>query len=110
MDGLRWLDAIEAVRPHADYWLLGYLASSAFANRDFIELSVGEIRVSHPLHSHLAHTAALWRKVCEPVANWLAQNFSLTAGFSAALVDYRKGGVAQTIRRSCRSRAGSLVH
>jgi CRISPR/Cas system-associated endonuclease Cas1 len=24
------LDAIEAVRPHVDYWLLAYLASSAF--------------------------------------------------------------------------------
>jgi hypothetical protein len=29
------LDAIEAARPHVDYWLFGYLASSAFANRDF---------------------------------------------------------------------------
>jgi hypothetical protein len=88
------LDAIEAVRPHVDYWLLAYLTSSAFANRDFTELSNGEVRLSHPLHSHLAHTAALWRKVCEPVATWLAQCFCRAAGFGAALVDNRKSGVA----------------
>jgi hypothetical protein len=74
------LDAIEAVRPNVDYWLVGYLASSAFANRDFTELSDGEVRLTHPLGSHLAHTAALWRKVCEPVASWLAQCFSRAAG------------------------------
>jgi CRISPR/Cas system-associated endonuclease Cas1 len=67
------LDAIEAARPHVDYWLLTYLASSAFANRDFTELPDGEIRLSHPLTSHLAHTAPLWRMVCEPIASWLAQ-------------------------------------
>ena len=55
------LDAIEAVRPHVDYWLFTYLASSAFANRDFTELSDGLICLSHPLTSHLAHTAALCR-------------------------------------------------
>ena len=43
------LDAIEAARPRVDYWLLGYLASSAFANRDFTELSDGEVRLTHPL-------------------------------------------------------------
>ncbi len=67
------LDAIEAARPHVDYWLLAYLTSSAFANRDFTELSDGEVRLSHPLNSHLAHTAALWRKACQPIADWLAR-------------------------------------
>jgi CRISPR-associated endonuclease Cas1 len=84
------LDAIEAVRPHVDHWLLAYLASSAFANRDFTELSDGEVRLSHPLNSHLAHTAALWRKVCWPVADWLARSFSHGAGAGAMLTDDRK--------------------
>jgi CRISPR/Cas system-associated endonuclease Cas1 len=53
------LDAIEAVRPYVDYWLVAYLASSAFANRDFTELPDGEVRLTHPLNSHLAHTAML---------------------------------------------------
>src|SRR5580693_1247183 len=48
-------------------------------------LSDGEVRLSHPLNSHLAHTAALWQKACEPVANWLAQAFGRAAGGSAVL-------------------------
>jgi hypothetical protein len=79
------LDAIEAARPHVDYWLLGYLASSAFANRDFTELSDGEVRLTHPLNSHLAYTAALWRKACQPIADWLAQSFFRAAGLGAML-------------------------
>jgi hypothetical protein len=69
------LDAIEAVRPYVDAWLLAYLATSVFANRDFTELPDGEVRLTHPLNSHLAHSAAIWRLVCEPVATWLAQCF-----------------------------------
>jgi CRISPR-associated endonuclease Cas1 len=84
------LDAIEAVRPHVDYWLLAYLTSSAFANRDCTELADGEVRLSHPLNSHLAHTAALWRKACQPVANWLAGSFSRGVGAAAMLTDDRK--------------------
>src|SRR5438874_1286521 len=73
------LDAIEAVRPYVDYWLVAYLSSSVFANRDFTELPDGEVRLTHPLNSHLAHTAMLWRKACEPVAAWLAHAFERTA-------------------------------
>jgi CRISPR-associated endonuclease Cas1 len=91
------LDAIEAVRPHVDYWLLAYLATSAFANRDFTEVSDGEVRLTHPLNSQLAHTAALWRTVCEPVANSLAQSFSRAANFGAVLAANRKVPVAQTM-------------
>jgi hypothetical protein len=69
------LDAIEVVRVYCDAWLLTYLATSVFANRDFTELADGEVRLTHPLNSHLAHSAAIWRLVCEPVAAWLAQCF-----------------------------------
>jgi hypothetical protein len=69
------LDAIEAIRPHVEYWLFTYLQATAFANRDFHELPDGEVRLSHPLTSYLAHTAALWRKASEPIAEWLARNF-----------------------------------
>jgi CRISPR-associated endonuclease Cas1 len=92
------LDAIEAARPHVDYWLLAYLASSAFANRDFTELSDGEVRLSHPLNSHLAHSAALWQKACEPIAYWLAHSFSRAVGVSAVMTtDDRKISVPQMI-------------
>ena len=69
------LDAIEALRPYVDHWLAGYLAGTVFANRDFTELRDGEVRLTHPLNAHLAHTAALWRKLAEPVADWLRDAF-----------------------------------
>jgi hypothetical protein len=73
------LDAIEAVRPYVEYWLFTYLQATVFANRDFHELPDGEVRLSHPLNSHLAHTAALWRKACKPMAEWLARSFERTS-------------------------------
>jgi CRISPR/Cas system-associated endonuclease Cas1 len=45
-------DAIEAVRPYVEYWLFAYLQASVFANRDFIELPDGEVRLSHRLNPH----------------------------------------------------------
>jgi CRISPR/Cas system-associated endonuclease Cas1 len=76
------LDAIEAVRPYVEYWLFTYFQATAFANRDFHELPDGEVRLSHPLNSHLAHTAAMWRKACEPIAEWLAQSFERASGLA----------------------------
>jgi hypothetical protein len=77
------LDAIEAARPHVDYWLLGYLEACTFANRDFTELPDGEVRLTHPLNSHLAHSTVLWRKACQPIADWLAQSLFRAAGVRA---------------------------
>jgi CRISPR/Cas system-associated endonuclease Cas1 len=79
------VDTIEAVRPYVDYWLAAYLSSSVFANRDFTELPDGEVRLTHPLSSHLAHTAMLWRKACEPVAGWLAHAFGQAARIGPVL-------------------------
>jgi CRISPR-associated endonuclease Cas1 len=104
------LDAIEAVRPHVDYWLFAYLTSSAFANRDFTELSDGEVRLTHPLNSRLAHTAALWRQICEPVANWLARSLSRATGFNAALADHLKPPGSQTVRSMRSEQRWNLVH
>ena len=62
----------------AHYSPAGYLAGTVFANRDFTELRDGEVRLTHPLNAHLAHTAALWRKLAEPVADWLRDAFLRT--------------------------------
>jgi hypothetical protein len=78
------LDGIEALRPYVDLWLFGHLVDSVFANRDFTELRDGEVRLTHPLNAHLAHTAALWRQLCEPVADWLKESFMHAAGTSLA--------------------------
>src|SRR5215472_16278594 len=69
------LDGIEALRPYVDLWLAGYLVNTVFANRDFTELRDGEVRLTHPLNAHLAHTAALWRELAVPVAGWLRDAF-----------------------------------
>jgi hypothetical protein len=102
------LDAIEAVRPYVDYWLLDYLASSAFANRDFTELADGEVRLTHPLNSHLAHTAGLWRKACEPVADWLARSVGPTDSGAVLSADSRMIRVPQHLS-SALSRELSIV-
>jgi CRISPR/Cas system-associated endonuclease Cas1 len=70
------LDGLEAVRPYIEAWCLAFLTATAFANRDFIEMSDGEIRLGYPFSAHLAHTAALWRPPCEQVAEWLARAFA----------------------------------
>jgi hypothetical protein len=102
------LDVIEAARPHIDYWLHRYLASSAFANRDFTELPDGEVRLTHPLNSHLAYTAALWRKACEPIAQWLAQSFGRAASVVTTVRD-RMISVPQPIPPKLLERARKLA-
>jgi CRISPR/Cas system-associated endonuclease Cas1 len=87
------LDAIEAVRPYVEYWLIAYIQASVFANRDFHEIPDGEVRLSHPLNSHLAHTAALWRKACEPIAQWLARSFDRASSFASARAGLVPGAV-----------------
>jgi hypothetical protein len=42
------------------------------AKRDFFEQHDGSIRITHPLLSHLAMTAALWRSPADDVAAWVA--------------------------------------
>jgi CRISPR-associated endonuclease Cas1 len=64
-------DAMEPVRPLVDCWLLTFLDTSRFLNRDFHEMSDGEVRLTRPLNSHLAMTAALWKPACEMVAAWI---------------------------------------
>jgi hypothetical protein len=91
------LDGIEAVRPHVDRWLINYIGNTVFANRDFTELPDGEVRLTHPLNSHLAHTAALWRQVSEPVASWLKQSFSLVSGMRAYAPPWPNGDPAKPV-------------
>jgi len=48
----------------------------------------GEIRLTHPLNAHLAHTAALWRQLSEPVADWLKESFTRAADLQTRLQNY----------------------
>jgi len=66
-------DAGEALRPYVDAWLVTWLASARFSKRDFYEEGDGAIRLTRPLASHLAMTAAIWRPAAKTVAGWLAR-------------------------------------
>jgi CRISPR-associated protein Cas1 len=66
-------DAMEAIRPRVDGWLAAWLADASFSKRDFYEESDGTIRITRPLTSHLAMTAAVWHSASQSVAGWLAQ-------------------------------------
>jgi hypothetical protein len=66
-------DAIEVVRPYVDGWLAAWLSTARFSKRDFYEESDGAIRLTRPLTSHLAMTAAIWRPATQAVAGWLAR-------------------------------------
>jgi CRISPR-associated endonuclease Cas1 len=68
-------DAIEAVRPYIEAWLLCVLAECRFAKRDFWEEGDGTIRITRPLTSWLALSAPLWRSAAEVVSRWLADTF-----------------------------------
>jgi CRISPR-associated endonuclease Cas1 len=75
-------DALECIRPIVDLWLFFWMTEVNFAKRDFFEGSDGTIRVTRPLNSHLAMTAALWRAPAEDVAFWIAKRL---AGEKASL-------------------------
>ena len=75
-------DAIEAVRPYVNAWLLTLFAEVRFAKRDFAEEGDGTIRISRPLTSWLAMTAPLWRRAADAVAGWLAASLAACARFA----------------------------
>ncbi len=66
-------DAIEVVRPYVDGWLVAWLSTARFSKRDFFEEPDGTVRLTRPLTSHLAMTAAIWRPAAQAVAGWLAR-------------------------------------
>lgn len=92
-------DIMETVRPVVDLWLFDWLKEATFAKRDFGEGSDGTIRISRPLSSHLAMTAALWRSAADDVAAWMAKRLT---GDSAAKL---RGGLGADFRVEARRHA-----
>lgn len=79
-------DAIEAIRPFVDAWLVTWLSSARFSKRDFYEEGDGAIRLTRPLTSHLAMTAAVWRPAAQAVAGWLARALAGSVGSELRLL------------------------
>ena len=93
-------DAIEAIRPYIEAYLLCVLAECRFAKRDFWEEPDGTIRLTRPLSSWLALSAPLWRQAADVVARWLADTFAAaalavrSAGIDDAVVEAAESGEA----------------
>ncbi len=100
-------DLMEPARPLLDRWLLHWLQTATFSKRDFREDIYGFIRVTHPLTSHLAMTAALWRGIAEQLAEWIYRRLN---GENAALrligVDWLS---SEARRRAVRWRLGHTM-
>jgi hypothetical protein len=90
-------DLMEPARGLLDRWLLHWLRSVTFSKRDFREDIYGFVRVTHPLNSHLAMTAALWRGMAEQLALWIYKRLS---GENAAL--RLAGATANDVKRHAR--------
>jgi CRISPR-associated protein Cas1 len=63
-------DLMEPSRPILDRWFFHWLQYTTFSKRDFFETIEGFIRVTHPLNSHLAMTAVLWRGLADQLVRW----------------------------------------
>jgi CRISPR-associated endonuclease Cas1 len=100
-------DLMEPARPVLDRWLLHWLQSVTFTKRDFREDIYGFIRVTHPLNSHLAMTAALWRGIAEQLAQWIYRRLSdETPRLRLTGVDML---AAEATRRAVRWRLGNAM-
>jgi hypothetical protein len=100
-------DLMEPARPILDRWLLHWLQSVTFSKRDFREDIYGFIRVTHPLNSHLAMTAALWRGIAEQLAQWIYKRVSReTARLRLIGIDLLAGDATS---RAARWRVGNAL-
>jgi hypothetical protein len=66
------LDAMEAVRPQVDAYLLDLIEARTFSAKDFVETRKGVCRVLAPLTHTLAETAPRWAKAIAPVVEDVA--------------------------------------
>ena len=92
------LDAMEAIRPAVDAFVLDLLEERVLTSRDFVELPNGVCRVRAPLSHDLAVTLPRWRQLVAPIVAHLAQRFR------AALPSFRGTSVRPETDRRDRSR------
>jgi CRISP-associated protein Cas1 len=69
-------DLIEPARPIIERWFFQWLRETTFAKRDFIEGLRGDVRIMHPLNSHLAMTSAVWRGIATALVDWFGNCLS----------------------------------
>ena len=72
------LDVLEPVRPQIEMWLLNWIGSEPFRRSDFFETGTGNCRLMSQLCIKLSGTAAVWRKLVAPWAEYVARALSTT--------------------------------
>src|SRR5580692_813672 len=90
------LDAMEAIRPAVDSFVLDLLEERVLTSRDFVEVSNGVCRVRAPLTHDLALTLPKWRQLMAPIVAHLAQAFRGSVGR-----ELRTVAVARTSTSHC---------
>jgi CRISPR-associated endonuclease Cas1 len=110
------LDAMEAIRPTVDAYVLAVLTQRALSPQDFAETRQGSCRLQARMAAGLAETCSAWRKeiapVVERVAHTLAQHSTSTLPLLTPLTranwktawDQRNPG-----RRQRQPRTGTLM-
>jgi hypothetical protein len=67
------LDVLEPIRPQIETWLLNWIGSEPFRRSDFFETGSGNCRLMSQPCIKLSGTAAVWRKLVAPWAEYVAQ-------------------------------------
>jgi CRISPR-associated endonuclease Cas1 len=66
------LDAMEAVRPTVDAYVLALLTQRTLSSREFVETREGSCRITPRLAASLAETCTAWREQVAPVVERIA--------------------------------------
>jgi CRISP-associated protein Cas1 len=101
-------DLMEPAPPILDRWFFHLLQNTTFSKRDFLETIEGFISVTHPLNSHLAMTAVLWRGIADQLAQWF---YSRLAGDKKAELQLKPvfDGENEAKRRAVRWALGNSI-
>jgi len=67
------LDVLEPIRPQIETWLLNWIGNEPLRRSDFFETGIGNCRLMSQLCIKLSGTAAVWRKLVAPWAEYVAQ-------------------------------------
>ncbi len=67
------LDVLEPIRPAVETWLLNWIRTEPLRRSDFFETGTGNCRLMSQLCVKLSGTAATWRKLVAPWAEYVAQ-------------------------------------
>src|SRR4029077_7322815 len=67
------LDVLEPIRAQVDSYLLEWLMCQPLKRQWFFEQRDGNCRLMGEFAVRLSETAAMWRRACAPIAEWVAQ-------------------------------------